>query len=236
MLNSFFRKQQHILMFMDIRLLLNSFPNRDVPIEWLWLKADDFVLHMPWILHLCRISPATSLQPDVGGEHYSCPVLVLFLSGKSCPVSVRCPRTNMSGFCSYFWKSCPLSGRTRTRKNCPYFRYPCPPGSNYKLLNSESMIKSRKVHGLMMKPNKQSCFCFPNRKVKTIVRISLGTQPYLMSCGIWMIWNTNQAFIQVRDGRTRTCIKRTLVFVHVRPNIKEHKYGIFKDYWIQTNT
>ena len=44
-------------MFMDIRLLLNSYPNQDVPIEWLWLKADAFVLHMPWILHLCRNSP-----------------------------------------------------------------------------------------------------------------------------------------------------------------------------------
>ena len=209
MLNSFFRKQQHILMFMDIRLLLNSYPNQDVPIEWLWLKADAFVLHMPWILHLCRNSPATSLQPDVGGEHYPCPVLVSFLSGKSCPVS---------GFCSYFWKSCQLFGRTRKRKNCPYFRYPCPPmpGSDHKLFNSENMIKSKKVHGSMIKPNKQSCFCFPNRKVKTIVRISLETQLYLMSCGIWMIWNTNRALIQVRDEWRRTCIERTLVFVRVR--------------------
>ena len=150
MLNSFFRKQQHILMFMDIRLLLNSFPNRDVPIEWLWLKADDFVLHMPWILHLCRISPATSLQPDVGGEHYSCPVLVLFLSGKSCPVSVRpdsvcldsvrCPIFLKNAVLSLsvrifavsilsgvriLEKSCPLSvclsRRTWTRQSCPDF-------------------------------------------------------------------------------------------------------------------
>ena len=102
-----------------------------------------------------------------------------------CPENhVRCPDS-----VRIFEKSCPLFGRTRTRKNCPYFRYPCPPmlGSNYKLLNSENMIKSKKVHGSMIKPNKQSCFCFPNRKVKTIVRISLETQLYLMSCGIWMI-------------------------------------------------
>ena len=78
-------------MFMDIRLLLNSYPNQDVPIEWLWLKADAFVLHMPWIWHLCRNSPATSLQPDVGGEHYPLPGLVSFWSGKSCPMSARCP-------------------------------------------------------------------------------------------------------------------------------------------------
>ena len=72
-------------MFMDIRLLLNSFPSQDVPIEWLWLKADVFVLHMSWILYSCRNSPARStvvvlaaatlFEPDVGGEHWSCPCL-----------------------------------------------------------------------------------------------------------------------------------------------------------------
>jgi len=59
----------------------------------------------------------TPSSTDVSGQHFRCPMLVSFLSGKSCPDSVCLDSVQILR--KKMLSGVSLSGRTRTRQSCP---------------------------------------------------------------------------------------------------------------------